>query len=86
MVLVLVLLIAVYLIGSCRILKQYDRGVIFFLGRFEGVRGPGLTLVFFPIQQMTRVSFHRRRSSPATTSRSISPPSPTTTSPIPSGR
>src|SRR6201998_3233206 len=53
---VLVLLIALYLIGSFRILKQYERGVIFFLGRFEGVRGPGLTLVFFPIQQMTRVS------------------------------
>jgi regulator of protease activity HflC (stomatin/prohibitin superfamily) len=56
MFLVLVLLIAIYLIGSFRILKQYERGVIFFLGRFEGVRGPGLTLVFFPIQQMTRVS------------------------------
>src|SRR6201998_2927926 len=53
---VLVLLIALYLIGSFRILKQYERGVIFFLGRFEGVRGPGLTLVFFPIQQMGRVS------------------------------
>jgi regulator of protease activity HflC (stomatin/prohibitin superfamily) len=53
---ILVLLIAIYLIGSFRILKQYERGVIFFLGRFEGVRGPGLTLVFFPIQQMTRVS------------------------------
>jgi regulator of protease activity HflC (stomatin/prohibitin superfamily) len=56
MFLVLVLLIAIYLIGSFRILKQYERGVIFFLGRFEGVRGPGLTLVFFPIQQMTRIS------------------------------
>ncbi len=53
---VLVLLIAIYLISAFRILKQYERGVIFFLGRFEGVRGPGLTLVFFPIQQMTRVS------------------------------
>jgi regulator of protease activity HflC (stomatin/prohibitin superfamily) len=53
---VLILLIAIYLISAFRILKQYERGVIFFLGRFEGVRGPGLTLVFFPIQQMTRVS------------------------------
>ena len=56
MLFVLALLIAIYLIGSVRILKQYERGVIFFLGRFEGVRGPGLTLVFFPVQQMTRVS------------------------------
>jgi len=53
---VLVLVIAVYLISAFRILKQYERGVVFFLGRFEGVRGPGLTLIFFPIQQMTRVS------------------------------
>ena len=43
---VVVLLIAIYCIGSFRILKQYERGVIFFLGRFEGVRGPGLTLIF----------------------------------------
>jgi regulator of protease activity HflC (stomatin/prohibitin superfamily) len=49
-------LIAIYLISAFRILKQYERGVVFFLGRFEGVRGPGLTLIFFPIQQMTRVS------------------------------
>ena len=53
---VLVLVIAIYLISAFRILKQYERGVEFFLGRFEGVRGPGLTLIFFPIQQMTRVS------------------------------
>ena len=31
-----------------------ERGVVFFLGRFEGVRGAGLTLVFVPIQQMVR--------------------------------
>ena len=37
-------------------LKQYERGVVFLLGRFAGVRGPGLTLIFVPIQQMTRVS------------------------------
>jgi regulator of protease activity HflC (stomatin/prohibitin superfamily) len=56
MILLFVTIVAIYFIGSVRILKQYERGVIFFLGRFEGVRGPGLTLVFFPIQQMTRVS------------------------------
>src|SRR5260370_21127518 len=36
--------------------RQYERGVVFFLGKFEGVRGPGLTLVFWPLQQMVRVS------------------------------
>ena len=37
-------------------LRQYERGVVFLLGKFEGVRGPGLTLIFVPIQQMVRVS------------------------------
>ena len=45
-----------YLIASLRVLKQYERGVVFFLGKFEGVREPGLTLVFFPIQHMERIS------------------------------
>ena len=45
-----------YLIGAIRVLKQYERGVVFLLGKFEGVRGAGITLVFFPLQQMVRVS------------------------------
>ena len=48
--------IVVYLLVSLRVLKQYERGVVFLLGRFAGVRGPGLTLIFVPIQQMVRVS------------------------------
>jgi regulator of protease activity HflC (stomatin/prohibitin superfamily) len=51
-----VLLVIVYALVSLRVLKQYERGVVFLLGRFAGVRGPGLTLIFVPIQQMTRVS------------------------------
>ena len=43
-------------LGSIRILRQYERGVVFLLGKFEGVRGAGLTLVFVPIQQMVRIS------------------------------
>src|SRR5207245_11162669 len=48
--------VILYLIGSFRVLRQYERGVVFLLGKFEGVRGPGLTLIFVPIQQMVRVS------------------------------
>ena len=48
--------VILYLFGSLRVLRQYERGVVFFLGKFEGVRGPGLTLIFVPIQQMVRVS------------------------------
>ena len=56
MALIFVTVVAVYLLASFRVLKQYERGVVFFLGKFEGVRGPGLTMIFVPIQQMTRVS------------------------------
>ena len=39
-----------------RILREYERGVVFTLGRFTGVRGPGLVLLWPWIQQMVRVS------------------------------
>src|SRR6266550_4326716 len=52
----LVIAVALYVIASLRVLKQYERGVVFLLGKFSGVRGPGLTLIFVPIQQMVRVS------------------------------
>ena len=48
--------IVLYILGSFRVLRQYERGVVFFLGRFEGVRGPGLTFIFVPFQSMVRVS------------------------------
>jgi regulator of protease activity HflC (stomatin/prohibitin superfamily) len=41
---------------TVRVLRQYERGVVFLLGKFAGVRGPGFTLIFVPIQQMVRVS------------------------------
>ena len=88
------LLIIIYLFISIRVLKQYERGVVFLLGKFTGVRGPGLTLIFAPFQTMTRVSLRtvtmqipsrRRRSSPRTMSRSISRRSPIITSPVRKG-
>ena len=39
-----------------RILREYERGVIFFLGRFQKVKGPGLIIVVPGIQQMVRVA------------------------------
>src|SRR5437660_12166660 len=48
--------VILYLIGTLRALRQYERGVVFLLGKFEGMRGPGLTFIFVPIQQMVRVS------------------------------
>ncbi|MDE2600867.1 MAG: SPFH domain-containing protein [Bradyrhizobium sp.] len=51
-----VIAVVIYAAISLRVLKQYERGVVFILGRFEGVRGPGLTLIFVPFHQMTRTS------------------------------
>ncbi len=45
-----------YLLGCVRVLNQYERGVVFNLGKFAGVRNPGFTLIFIPFQTMTRVS------------------------------
>src|SRR6201992_2135062 len=53
---VLIILAIFYAFVSIRVVKQYERGVVFFLGKFEGVRGPGLTLIFVPFQTMTRTS------------------------------
>src|SRR2546421_12257484 len=53
---IVVFVLVLYLLVSLRVLRQYERGVVFLLGKFAGVRGPGLTLIFLPIQQMVRVS------------------------------
>ena len=39
-----------------RVLREYERGVVFLLGRFYRVKGPGLAIVFPVVQQMVRVS------------------------------
>lgn len=53
---IIIVVVVLYLAISIRVLRQYERGVVFLLGRFEGVRGAGLTLIFVPFQQMVRVS------------------------------
>lgn len=40
---------------AVRILPEYQRGVVFFLGRFQGVKGPGLIIVIPGVQQIVRV-------------------------------
>ncbi|NBV76749.1 slipin family protein [bacterium] len=51
---VLVLLI-IFLALSLRVVKEYERGVIFFLGKCTGIRGPGLIILIPVLEQMTRV-------------------------------
>lgn len=51
---VVVLLVAL-LVASLRILREYDRGVVFQLGRFWKVKGPGIIFLIPAVQQMVRV-------------------------------
>jgi regulator of protease activity HflC (stomatin/prohibitin superfamily) len=48
-------LIVALVLASLKILREYERGVIFLLGRFWRVKGPGLIIVIPVIQQMVRV-------------------------------
>jgi regulator of protease activity HflC (stomatin/prohibitin superfamily) len=43
------------LVLSINILREYERGVVFFLGRFQGVKGPGLIIIIPGVQQIVRV-------------------------------
>ncbi len=52
---VVVLIILLFFISAIRILREYERGVIFLLGRFWKVKGPGFIIVIPLIQQMVRV-------------------------------
>ena len=52
-----VVLVVVWLLNSIKILREYERGVIFRLGRLlPQPKGPGLIFVFWPIDRMVRVS------------------------------
>jgi regulator of protease activity HflC (stomatin/prohibitin superfamily) len=50
-----VLIMAFVLASAVRILREYERGVVFLLGRFWKVKGPGLVLLIPAVQQMVRV-------------------------------
>ena len=51
-----ILLLGIGLLASAfRILREYERGVVFMLGRFYKVKGPGLVIIIPVLQQMVRV-------------------------------
>jgi len=52
---VIAFLVIIILYNTIKILKEYERGVIFFLGRFQRVKGPGLIILFPGIQKMVKV-------------------------------
>src|SRR6185437_2930269 len=52
---VIVIIFLLLIASSIKILKEYERGVMFTLGRFTGVKGPGVRLVLPAVQHMRKL-------------------------------
>src|SRR5258706_6572155 len=56
-ILIVLIVVILYLLSSIHILKEYERGVIFRLGKLlSSPKGPGIVLVFRPIDQLIKIS------------------------------
>ncbi|HUC88614.1 MAG TPA: SPFH domain-containing protein [Candidatus Paceibacterota bacterium] len=53
--LIIAIVVVILVFISLRVVKEYERGVIFFLGKATGIRGPGLVIVIPIFERMTRV-------------------------------
>ncbi|MCX5753468.1 MAG: SPFH domain-containing protein, partial [Candidatus Krumholzibacteria bacterium] len=52
-----IIVLVIFIVGnSVRVLREYERGVVFRLGRFVGVRGPGLILLIPMFEKMVKVT------------------------------
>ena len=56
----LLILAIVIVVSAFRILREYERGVVFLLGRFWRVKGPGLVIIVPGVMQMVRVDLRVR--------------------------
>src|SRR5262249_55405224 len=54
-VVIIAALVLILIYASIRILREYERGVVFTLGRYTGTKGPGLFLLVPTVQQMVRI-------------------------------
>ena len=52
----IIVIVVILLLLSLKVVKEYDRGVIFFLGKCTGVKGPGLIILIPVFQRMTKVT------------------------------
>src|SRR2546426_5760630 len=58
---VAIIIFALYILSSIKILSEYERGVIFRLGRLlENAKGPGIILVFAPVDRIVRVDLRQQ--------------------------
>jgi len=59
-VIIIIVIVGLYLLSSIKILAEYERGVIFRLGRLLATaKGPGVILVFAPVDRMVRISLRQ---------------------------
>lgn len=57
---VVAVIVGIYLLSSIKVLREYERGVIFRLGRLLGTpKGPGIILVFAPVDRIVRISLRQ---------------------------
>lgn len=54
--LLLIIFIAMFLWSAIKVMPEYERGVVFFLGRFQAVKGPGLIILIPGVQRMIKIS------------------------------
>src|SRR6185437_14407193 len=52
---VIVVIVLIILLSSIKILREYERGVVFLFGRFQAVKGPGIIILIPIMQQMVRM-------------------------------
>jgi len=52
----IIFIVLLLLFNALKVVKEYERGVIFFLGKYTGVRGPGLIILIPIFEQMTKVT------------------------------
>ena len=55
-ILIIVFLAIIFFFMTVKVVQEYDRGVIFFLGRCKGIRGPGLIILIPIFERMVRIS------------------------------
>ena len=58
------IIILFFLFSAIRVVQEYERGVIFRLGRFVGAKGPGLFLLIPIIDRMVKIDWMCRRKRP----------------------
>lgn len=52
----ILVILALIVLSSLRVIKQYERAVVFFLGKYTGMRGPGLVFIIPVLEKMVRVN------------------------------